>query len=156
MRWHCSGNLNCGSRVNLRHSYRHLRSRRHSRGQYVPSLEFAGFEKSFLTHPFRASSGKKRSRRKSLHPYLKAKSNVKRMELITGETYGLTRVSRIIRKVIAKEQQYIKDLDFIEEVRHGSHDAFEREAYAFLQGFHSPPEKRGPSRHQTRRRSIYR
>ena len=31
-------------------------------------------------------------------------------------------MSRIIRKVISKEQQYIKDLDFIEDVSHEQHD----------------------------------
>ena len=70
-----------------------------------------------LIHAPRASRGKLPSHLKSLRPSLKVKSGVKRKKLAVDETRCLTSNSRIIRKVISKEQQYIKDLDFVEEVR---------------------------------------
>ena len=59
------------------------------------------------------------------------------------------RISRIIHKVISKEQQYIKDLDLIEKVCHGSSDissdAFKSSCQVFIRPLRNvnPPVIRG-------------
>ena len=77
-------------------------------------------------------------------------SNVRYLSLARSIAQRL--ISRVIRKVIAMEQQYIKDLNFIEEVLHGSRDALviiKREADIFLQGFHPSIAKRASSHHSS-------
>ena len=117
-----SGNFYCGIRAILRPSYRRLQSRHRPQEWYVLATTLQALTGTTdLVYPFRVSSGKKGSLQKSLRRFRKAKSDVKRTALDAGVKFvAKFWTSRIIRKVISKEQQYIKDLDFIEEVCCGS------------------------------------
>ena len=82
----CSGDFYCGIRDNLRPFCRRLPSRHRSRERcvFVAALPVL-VETINLVHPFRVLNGKKRFPQKSLHRFLKVKSDVKRTTFGTGE-----------------------------------------------------------------------
>ena len=111
----CLWNHNCGFRDNLHHSFQRLPHHHHLQWWYAHFICVAGPRKIInAICIFRVWGGNKCSHQKSLHPSLKGRSHVKHKVIIAGGACYLNFTSRLICKLISKERQYIKDLDFVE------------------------------------------